>query len=165
MPDWPLQRDCIKFYGDPRAPDFYEQNIWFVEPPFPMVSIDDNGNQNEVKKIPIHKECAFSLARVLLLLWEASERDYSKIIGFGTHVFSGAYVNRSMRDSPLLSMHAFGAAIDINSKANPYGGDAVSCLFDGNHPAVQAFKSEGWIWGGDWVRPRDAMHFQAARVR
>ena len=36
---------------------------------------------------------------------------------------------------------------------------------------VQAFKAQGWVWGGDWGFPGqphsiyDKMHFQAAKVR
>jgi hypothetical protein len=27
--------------------------------------------------------------------------------------------------------------------------------------AVEAFKSIGWKWGGDWTRPKDYMHFSS----
>src|SRR5262245_2325403 len=74
------------------------------------------------------------------------------------------------------SMHAYGKAIDLNPRENPYVGcgrtrDRSSRSYlDRSRlrrgmvtPAVvQAFRSIGWGWGGAWTRStRDYMHFSA----
>ncbi|MBV9143845.1 MAG: M15 family metallopeptidase [Pseudonocardiales bacterium] len=75
------------------------------------------------------------------------------------------------------SAHAYGLAIDLNPFDNPYvKGNLVvpelassylnrdwvrsGMVLDGG-PAVTAFESVGWTWGGRWVGPVDFMHFSA----
>jgi len=72
------------------------------------------------------------------------------------------------------SMHAFGEAVDLDPRENPYVGcgmtrdkTALSYLKRSHHrpgmvtPAVRrAFASIGWGWGGSWVgSTKDYMHF------
>jgi hypothetical protein len=72
------------------------------------------------------------------------------------------------------SMHAFGEAVDLDPRENPYVGcgmtrdkTAISYLKRSHHrpgmvtPAVRsAFASVGWGWGGSWVgSTKDYMHF------
>jgi hypothetical protein len=72
------------------------------------------------------------------------------------------------------SMHAFGEAVDLDPRENPYVGcgmtrdkTALSYLKRSHHrpgmvtPAVRrAFASIGWGWGGSWFgSTKDYMHF------
>lgn len=73
------------------------------------------------------------------------------------------------------SRHAFGTAIDINPRQNPYVTDDGQVLppEGADHversPAqgriirgegvVEAFAAIGWQWGGDWTDPVDYQHF------
>jgi hypothetical protein len=80
------------------------------------------------------------------------------------------------RPSDHWSMHAYGEAIDINPVENPYVGcgrtrsKASVPYLDRSKlrrgmvtPAVvQAFRSVGWGWGGDWTSVKDYMHFSAS---
>jgi hypothetical protein len=75
------------------------------------------------------------------------------------------------------SAHAYGLAIDLNPFNNPYvHGDLVlpelassyldrdwvrSGMVRDGGPAVTAFESIGWKWGGRWSGPVDFMHFSA----
>jgi D-alanyl-D-alanine carboxypeptidase len=74
------------------------------------------------------------------------------------------------------SMHAYGAAIDLNPVENPYVGcgmtrdkTALSYLNRSNvrrgmvtSAVIAAFASIGWGWGGSWFGPtKDYMHFSA----
>jgi len=73
------------------------------------------------------------------------------------------------------SQHAYGRAIDINPIENPYVGcgrtrtRASVPYLDRSRlrrgmvtpAAVQAFRSVGWGWGGDWTSVKDYMHFSA----
>jgi hypothetical protein len=73
------------------------------------------------------------------------------------------------------SMHAYGEAIDVNTIENPYvlGGvvhpRAGRAFVDRSHvragmavpggAIVDAFRSVGWGWGGDWTGSPDYQHF------
>jgi hypothetical protein len=74
------------------------------------------------------------------------------------------------------SMHAYGLAVDVNPRENPYVGcgqsrdPATRRYFDRSHHrrgmvtprAIQAFRSVGWGWGGSWVgNTKDYMHFSS----
>lgn len=79
------------------------------------------------------------------------------------------------------SNHAYGRAIDLNPRQNPYAKGAVvmptgatynpsapGTLVDGG-PVVAAFLRHGWQWGGHWTRLLDWHHFEkperAQRIR
>jgi D-alanyl-D-alanine carboxypeptidase len=74
------------------------------------------------------------------------------------------------------SMHAYGLAVDINPRENPYVGCGQSRdpnarpYFDRSHHrrgmvtprAIAAFASIGWGWGGAWSgNTKDYMHFSS----
>ncbi len=73
------------------------------------------------------------------------------------------------------SEHAYGRAIDLNPLVNPYvvGDDVIpdvsrpyldrtrtdpGLIHEGD-PAVVAFGSRGWVWGGHWRTSKDYQHF------
>lgn len=95
---------------------------------------------------------------------------------------SGSFVCRQSVPSPCTggkasgrwSNHAYGLAIDLNPRENPYIGCGMSRdpaarpYFNRSRirrgmitPAVvRAFRSIGWGWGGDWTGDtKDYMHF------
>src|SRR3954452_413338 len=74
------------------------------------------------------------------------------------------------------SMHAFGLAVDVNPRENPYVGcgqsrdPATRRYFDRTRHrrgmvtarAIGAFASAGWGWGGAWAgETKDYMHFSS----
>jgi hypothetical protein len=74
------------------------------------------------------------------------------------------------------SMHAFGLAVDVNPRENPYVGcgqsrdPATRRFFNRSRHrkgmvtarAIQAFGAIGWGWGGSWVGDtKDYMHFSS----
>ena len=88
-----------------------------------------------------------------------------------------AFVCHQAPGQTRWSAHAYGLAIDLNPFDNPYvTGELVvpelasaylnrdwvrpGMVLEGG-PAVIAFKSVGWSWGGRWVGPVDFMHFSA----
>ena len=73
---------------------------------------------------------------------------------------AGAYLCRDTRGEHAPSMHAYGAAIDLNVAVSDYwrwGGGA----WRNRIPAeiVAAFERHGFVWGGRW-RHFDTMHFE-----
>jgi len=87
---------------------------------------------------------------------------------------TSAYNYRLVAGKAELSYHALGRAIDINPYCNPFIENGVSfppgaihnpnlpCAVDGKkgEAIVEAFKSMGWTWGGNWQNPKDYQHFQ-----
>jgi hypothetical protein len=96
---------------------------------------------------------------------------------------SGSFECRNAVPSPCSpgkptgwSMHAYGLAIDLNPRENPYVGcgqsrdpEAVSYM-NRSKPrkgmvtpgVVEAFRSIGWGWGGSWTGDtKDYMHFSS----
>ncbi|HJR90964.1 MAG TPA: M15 family metallopeptidase [Acidimicrobiia bacterium] len=74
--------------------------------------------------------------------------------------FAGCWYPRFTRTatgSPAgVSRHAWGAAVDINAPANPFGAEGSQ-----DSRLVETFKTWGFNWGGDWALP-DPMHFEYA---
>jgi D-alanyl-D-alanine carboxypeptidase len=73
------------------------------------------------------------------------------------------------------SMHAYGLAVDLNPRENPYVACGISYHADAKPyidrtplrkgmvtpGVVRAFKAIGWGWGGDWSGVKDWMHFSS----
>jgi hypothetical protein len=152
---WPTQAQCPQFYGATEAE--IRAQLVNVHVPWMM-----NGN---TQTIQIHAKCADSLTRVLNYIWAYCGKSQDKIHSFGYDVFDGSFNWRPIRGGSGLSVHAYGAATDWDAAQNPQLAPADKTTFKENSLITTAFKAESWIWGGDWVTPRDAMHFQAARVR
>lgn len=162
---WPLQSECDTYYGNPRGtggnadPAWERDNIVRLQPPFRMTYADQ-----PVGTIRIHKKCFASLDRVLRAINDAAKGDPAKLLLWGATIYGGAYNFRLKRGQTTLSMHAYGAAIDLDPEHNEFHN--LNPRFTADSPVVKAFKAEGWIWGGDWSgASKDGMHFQAARVR
>ncbi|MEW5812447.1 MAG: M15 family metallopeptidase [Actinomycetota bacterium] len=90
---------------------------------------------------------------------------------------TSAFNCRGIPGSTSWSWHAYGRAVDINPRINPYVDSRghiepangapwldrtrrdTGMLHDGD-PAVEAFVDRGWRWGGHWHTPLDYQHFE-----
>jgi hypothetical protein len=98
---------------------------------------------------------------------------------------SSAFNHRVIAGSPLMSLHAYGVAIDINPLQNPFiewenkpDGTATASPAAGwaylnrtnlrpgmVEPIVDLFYQHGFtVWGGQWNTPIDWHHFQTPRA-
>jgi hypothetical protein len=88
----------------------------------------------------------------------ASEHDW-------LHPIGGTYKCRPVADTGEPSMHAYGAAIDINPARSQYwlwrrsGGESVGYVNTVPADIVAVFERHGFIWGGRWAH-FDTMHFE-----
>lgn len=116
-------------------------------------------------KLTIHKKLADGVSSIYKEIYDLPMKFPIKtMIGYSYRKIGGVGLNKST----LLSIHSFGAAIDINpgdydndyflgkgndlrNKSNPY------CIPD---EVIQIFASYGWFWGGDFEISADTMHFQ-----
>jgi D-alanyl-D-alanine carboxypeptidase len=56
-----------------------------------------------------------------------------------------------------ISVHAWGMAVDINASTNPLAAELTTDMPDA---FVQAFKDQGFTWGGEFSGFKDSMHMQ-----
>ena len=101
-----------------------------------------------------HKRVAASLKRVLT---EISKGRHAKLLKH----YAGCYNHRPMRGGTRPSLHARGAAIDIDPETN---GLVTHWPMKATMPleVMEAFAREGWLPAGAFWS-RDAMHFQATQ--
>jgi hypothetical protein len=75
--------------------------------------------------------------------------------------YAGCFNNRAMRGGSLPSLHARGAAVDLDPDDN---GNHIAWPTRATMPleVMEAFAREGWLSAGAFWS-RDAMHFQATQ--
>jgi hypothetical protein len=129
-----------------------------VIPAYPMFIAWDK--KQSVKKIRCHKKVASSLAGILLDIKDAYTDEEIKLYGFD--LFGGCFNYRNKKGGSTLSVHAYGAAVDINPDKNQFKWDANDALFAKKEckKFIDIFYKYGWISLGR-ERNFDWMHFQA----
>jgi hypothetical protein len=145
--------------------------------------------KSHIGQIVVNQEVAHPLAKVFAKLYRMRFpiRDAAFSSIYGSHPFKSGDVTasfecRNAAASPCSSagtthhwsMHAYGEAVDLDPRENPYVGcgmtrdkTALSYLKRSRQrpgmvtPAVRsAFASVGWGWGGSWFgSTKDYMHF------
>ena len=85
---------------------------------------------------------------------------------------TSAFNYRPVTGGGKLSNHAYGFAIDINPRLNPYIKKNViqpaNAVYDpdkpgtltADHAIVKTFLELGWEWGGNWTSLKDYQHFE-----
>lgn len=99
--------------------------------------------------------------------------DDASIADNNTSAFNYRHVIGPGQDTTKLSVHAYGRAIDVNPKINPFvaADGSTSRPYDPSKPGVltlhspvtQIFLRHGWEWGGSWKTGRDYQHFDKRR--
>ena len=149
---WPTQdRASLEaFYGKPGD----ERNLINITPPFPMYY---DGKQ--IKTLRCHQKVAASLLRVLTEIGTrySQRRDVLE----EAEDYGGCFNFRPKRGGTSLSVHAWGAAIDLDADDNTFR-DHWPMQADMPLEIMEAFAREGWISAGAFWG-YDAMHFQATR--
>ncbi len=156
--------EVIATFGDPRPllePDgtitpesrqIWERQILMPgELPFSIPLLNDDGEQvGSVKHFTAH--------RLLVGVFEAVFNEIDRL-GLQASITSweGIYNFRSVRGQHRISLHAFGAALDINSLTNQ-----LNTAGDMDPRVIEVFRHFGFLWGGDFHGRKDPMHFQYA---
>lgn len=141
---WPDASALREFYGDPAV----EDNLVTVVAP---VALFYEGKQ--VTRLTCHRKVASSLLRALSAAHSAAPGV--------VEIYDGCYNPRRMRGGSSWSLHAWGAAIDLDAENN---GNRVHWPTAASMPfsVMEAFAREGWLAAGAFWS-RDAMHFQATQ--
>lgn len=149
---WPAsdQASLRRFYGEPGD----EKNLVMIEFPYPMFYDGQRATRTRV-----HRRCAESLLRVLvsiksMLPSHPGARDEAEDYG-------GIFNFRPKRGGTTWSLHAWGAAIDLDADDNSFR-DSWPMKADMPLEIMEEFAKEGWLSAGAFWG-YDAMHFQATR--
>lgn len=149
---WPAsdQASLKKFYGNPGD----ESNL--VELVFPYPVFYDG---KRVTKTRVHKKCKDSLLRILTAIGAS----YGKQHGIMEEAedYGGVFNFRLKRGGSSYSLHAFGAAIDLDADDNTFR-DPWPTSADMPLEIMVEFAKEGWIAAGAFWG-YDSMHFQATK--
>jgi hypothetical protein len=138
-----------------RTPTAYEVHLVRVVPPYKMALAW--APKYPVSAIRVHRKVADSLLTVLTAIKDHYGTQEA-IEAARMHLYGGGYMFRLKRGGHDLSIHSWGAAIDLDPEGNPFGGKVTM-----PQVVVDAFAKEGWVWGGPW-HTHDGMHFQAATL-
>lgn len=151
---WPFStQDALReFYGEPGE----EANLTAIQFPYSVYY-----GRQLVTKTRCHKKVADSLLRIL--------NNIGKLHGGTREVleavedYGGIYNFRNKRGGTRLSVHAWGAAIDLDADDNTFR-DPWPLLADMPLEVMEEFAKEGWTSAGAFWG-YDAMHFEACRPR
>lgn len=143
---WPKsdQASLTRFYG----PANDESPLVNMPAPVPMFY-----EGTRIKTIRVHRKCADSLARALTAACLVAPEVVK--------IYDGVFNPRPMRGGSLPSLHARGAAIDLdaNNNRNLVAWPVVATM---PFEVMECFAREGWLPAGAFWG-RDAMHFQATQ--
>ena len=127
--------------------------------------------RRQVKWVPKHGGGAvsFTTAQDADKALEAVSAELDALpAAFGKYLVpsAGTYNCRAIANTDRMSMHAYAAAIDINTKETTYwqwvkpGAGGVHAWSNNIPPEIVAiFEKHGFIWGGRWYH-FDTMHFE-----
>lgn len=149
---WPQsdQASLRAFYGEPGD----ESNLVSITLPFPMFY-----DGKLVKTTRVHKKCAASLLRVLNNIGAKYFADRG--VMEEAEDYGGCFNFRPKRGGTSWSLHAWGAAIDLDADDNTFR-DSWPMKADMPLEIMEEFAKEGWLSAGAFWG-YDAMHFQATR--
>lgn len=149
---WPDsdQASLRAFYGEPGD----ESQLVTFSPPFEVFY-----DGKLVRSIRCHKRVAASLARV----FENIQHRMPNCPGIADEAqdYAGCFNFRLKRGGSTYSLHAWGAAIDLDADDNTFR-DTWPVKADMPLEIMEAFAREGWLSAGAFWG-YDAMHFQATR--
>jgi len=141
------QKSLTKFFGRAGNENRLERMLF----PIPMFY-----EGRAVKSTMVNSECAPSLLDILLEI-EELYGDNRRIMAAAT-TYDGCYNNRKMRGGTSPSLHARGAAIDLDAANN---GNREHWPLVATMPIeiMEVFCRHGWLPAGAFWN-RDGMHFQ-----
>jgi hypothetical protein len=161
---WPSpdERSLRAFYGEPGA----ERNLVSISLPYPMVLAWDGDPSTPafdavtVRSTRCHHKVAESLRECLAAIL-AHYGSIRAVQEARMNMLGGVFNPRRQRGGSAWSLHAWGAAIDIDPEQNGFRTPwpAVATMPEA---VIEIFEARGWksgarAWG------RDSMHFQGTR--
>lgn len=147
----PSQGALRKFYGTPGD----ESQLVSITFPFPVFY-----DGKLVTKTRVHHKCADSLLRVLKDI--GARYFQNRGVMEEAEDYGGCFNFRLKRGGSTYSLHAYGAAIDLDADDNTFR-DSWPMQADMPLEIMECFAREGWVAAGAFWG-YDAMHFQATSL-
>lgn len=162
MTIWPKDTLAAKiaFYGDPRgahgqpSSTWQKENLIRVTPPFQMFYA---GQPIKSRTVVVHNKIAYPFLHAMMEIWDKCDHDQRAVDKTGASDWGGCFNYRVIAGSSNLSNHSFGCAVDLSPRTNGFNAGKGTI----NSIVVDAFKRQGFLWGGDYKTRTDPMHFEA----
>ena len=146
------------YYGHPDKLEY--SKLKEVRVPWPCVLSWDYSKTIQLTRM--HSKCADKFQK----LWDtvASNFTWDEIKELGLDVFGGAYNKRFIRGGTRWSLHAYGAAWDVDPERNGLRMGKSEANLGTHHYAGEFWKlvEESGLYGLGPNHGRDFMHIQAA---
>jgi hypothetical protein len=136
----PAQLVLYTRYDDPRAPGWEHKWLmnWHVQQRHPWFPEEE---------IRIHKH-----------FWPMLDEAFAELEQHGLHseikTFHGGHKLGHIHNSPVLSVHSWGAAIDLNADDNPIG-----TMGKWSEAFINTMTKHGIYCGQNWTGSKEPMHF------
>ena len=155
---YPRQADMVAFYGPAGGPDC---TAGIAVLPMPFVIAWDK--TQTVKSFRCHAKLAAPFTRIFQQAF-----DYygaGGLVARGLNIFGGCYNLRKMRGGNAMSIHSWGAAVDLDPERNTLRMDHTEATFAGAEyvPFWEIVEANGAVSLGR-ARDFDWMHTQFARL-
>lgn len=118
------------------------------------------------KKLKVNRKLAGEVKQIFKEIYELPEKfPIDTLVGFRWNS-AGEVSGPLLKDTTVMSAHAYGAAIDINMYQNDYYVGPNHDYRDKNNKfyipesVKEIFEKHGWYWGGNFSICTDTMHFQ-----
>ncbi len=161
--------DVVYYTTDNKAPGYATSSLasqYMMTINVPVWQIDSNGNKFATSySITINRKLVSSVKTIFNEIFALEIQFPIKYMYGYSYRQSGGV---GLSNSTLMSMHSYGAAIDINpgDYDNDYYLGAGNDLRDTSNPycvpqeVIDVFEANGWFWGGNFNICVDSMHFQ-----
>ena len=155
-PAWPHDDTNAKnaYYGNFLDKGWSDVNLVHMFPPFTMYY----EKQPLGHGLLVHKLIVNALQAAFGQIWDKCNHDQKQVDATGASDWGGCFNIRAIAGSNSYSNHSWACAVDISPSTNGFRYDASTTLA---HPVIDAFKRQGFRWGGDYHGRTDPMHFEA----
>ena len=154
MTTWPKDNTAAKnaFYGNFKLRSWQASYLTRIHPPFAMYY----DKQRMKTGLLVNKMCANAMMAAFNEIWEKCDHDEAKVAKTGANDFGGCFNIRQIAGSNSYSNHSWACAIDLSPGTNGFGKGKGTL----SNIVVDAFKRQGFLWGGDYKGRTDPMHFE-----
>ena len=155
---YPRQADMVAFYGPAGGADC---TAGVVHLPMPFIIAWDKAQT--VQSFRCHKKLAEPFTRIFQQAFD--HYGAGGLVARGLNIFGGCYNLRKMRGGSALSIHSWGAAVDLDPESNTMRMDHTEASFakPGYLPWWQIVEENGGVSLGR-ARDFDWQHTQFARL-
>lgn len=152
---WPrdVTSEKMSFYGDFNQPGWGNKYLIHIIPPFQMYY----EKQPLSHGLLVNAKCSDAMLAAFNTIWDKCNHDQAAVDKTGASDFGGCFNIRKIAGSNNYSNHSWACAIDLSPGTNGFRYDATTTL---SSVVVDAFKSLGARWGGDYHGRKDPMHFE-----